>query len=49
MSESQKHYISKMTKDNPSLPPFTGKTKLDAAKYIEDNKKVNYGNKLSTA
>lgn len=38
---SQSNYIMKMTKDHPELPAFTGKTKGEAAEYIEKHKKVN--------
>ena len=31
-------YIGKMIKDNPNLPKFTGSTKGEAAKYIEQHK-----------
>ena len=35
----QLNYIGMMIKSNPQLPPFTGKTKGDAAIYIEKYKK----------
>ncbi len=38
---SQLNYIGKMTKEHPELPPFKGKTKGEAAVYIEKYKKVN--------
>ncbi len=38
MTESQMFYITKMKKDNPELPPFTGHTRGDAAEYIEKHK-----------
>ena len=45
MTTSQKMYITKIRKENPSLPPFQGKTKIEAAQYIERYKKGIKNNK----